>query len=162
MLRTLKILWSGMCIGGCGCTVCRYFLPPVCLSALRVIPPPLCRMEELYQSVSDKVSQLQAKHLCALCNLPACLPACQGLGRAHTWSFAGRGEEMATCDWKKQQTALGQRGRKATAIWASGTTAKPGPCHRLLNLKLGNQKLMCSNWFCWELLSMVHFKIDYV
>lgn len=120
MLRTLKILWSGLCIAGCRCTTCRYFFPPARVSALRVIPLLLCRVEELYQSV--KVSHLHPNTF-VLCNLPAC----QGSGRAHTRSPAGRGQEMVTRDWKGTTNCIGAEGRESNSNANIGHNCKARP-----------------------------------
>lgn len=45
--------------------------------------------------------------------------------------------------------------------WLSAK-GKPWPFHEFLNLKLVNNKVMYSNWFQWELETVLHFKIDYV
>lgn len=90
-----------------------------------------------------------------------CLPAKDESGHTRDLLLAAaKGWQPVT--GRKQQIALGQRAGKATEMWPSGMTAKPGLWHRLLNLKLGNQKLMCSTWFQWELQSRVHFKTGYV
>lgn len=94
------------------------------------------------------------------------LPACGGLGRAHTQSLLlEEHAEILTCGWKEVTNCRRAERGRAMAVWTSGRAAckrKAMPWPWAQKLKVGNQKVMCSNWFQWELLSMLHFKTDYL